>query len=892
MKINFVIPLTLLLFFLAIVCSSVDSDQESSIIFTTLGRSSYAFDIYTLPIPNYLPSPNIAELKITDGISVNFNGHFPNCSSSAFLHAHTPKIPNLPPPLELIYVTERNGTSNIYYDAVYEHDSPSRLERSRSRVQVPLLDNRLSNARVSMKDRPSLAGDELIYVSTHQESGAPRESWAAVYSTHLPTGSTSRLTPKGVADFSPAVSPSGRWTAVASFGKRGWSGEVDELRTDIYVFSTKTGSDRVKVVEHGGWPAWVDDFTFYFHRRSDEDGWWSVYRARLPRLGPIRADSLIIERVTPPGLHVFTPATSPGNEDFIAVATRRPGSDYRHVELFDLVKGQFKEVTLPVSPHSHHFNPFIFPDSTRIGYHRCRGDSGNLGESQHLFLENLENPRPDISLFRIDGSYPSFSPAGDRIAFVSFPGLYVANRDGSNRREVFRGTAFSTAWDPVREGVVYTSTGPTFASEGTDVDVISINVDAENPTYKKLTVGGRNNAFPSPSPDGKWVVFRSGRSGHKNLYIMDAVEGESGHIRRLTDGPWTDTMCNWSPDGEWIVFSSDREDTGSGSYEMLMIRPNGTGLRKVFTSGSGGRANHPWFSPDMKSVVFTSDYAGVSAEPVSNPHHYQPYGDIFVARLDGSGIQRLTHNSYEDGTPSWGPRFLKPVDVARPSDGDACDFDDCHWLNVGSQGVRLKSVVSRRAQCGQRTFEQILVDQHLMYDKRHFTSHMRVQSKAIGYNFLSSRFEENMGEVDDSYRKPGTIPFKWESRPGVPKPYKTATSDHHCSPAKLTPPPSSLGSGRSFRSVTRLRPDRHRPEPPMVVSDECFFSPLFRRRWAKKNKKVAHKASPEYRQSGLSSSAVRKSFSLWESSTCSSSFSSFRSPQPVREPEWAGFGLF
>jgi hypothetical protein len=46
------------------------------------------------------------------------------------------------------------------------------------------------------------------------------------------------------------------------------------------------------VVEHGGWPSWVDE-------------------------------SVIVKRVTPLGLHALTPATSPGNKKFIAVATRR-----------------------------------------------------------------------------------------------------------------------------------------------------------------------------------------------------------------------------------------------------------------------------------------------------------------------------------------------------------------------------------------------------------------------------------------------------------------------------------------------------------------------------------------------------------------------------------------
>ncbi|MGK4301767.1 TolB family protein, partial [Klebsiella pneumoniae] len=48
-----------------------------------------------------------------------------------------------------------------------------------------------------------------------------------------------------------------------------------------------------------------------------------------------------------------------------------------------------------------------------------------------------------------------------------------------------------------------------------------------------------------------------------------------------TEGAWTDTMCNWSPDGEWIAFASDRHDPGSGSFEIYLIHPDGTGLRKL-----------------------------------------------------------------------------------------------------------------------------------------------------------------------------------------------------------------------------------------------------------------------------------------------------------------------
>ncbi|CAN1234465.1 Tol-Pal system protein TolB [Linum perenne] len=695
MKIN----LQIFCFLLFNLFFSIQS-SPTSIIITTLGRSSYAFDLFTLPTRHHhhAPSP-YSELRLTDGTSVNFNGHFAAASPAPTLIQRTTEASHL----HLVYVTERNGTSNIFYDAVSIDSSPA-AGRSRSaleitpRVSVPLL-NGEEGVSVSMKDKPTVVGDKLVYVSTHEKAEEPRASWAAVYSTELETGSTRRLTPHGIADFSPAVSPSGAYTAVASYGEDGWEGEVEELSTDLYVFLTRDGSERVKIVEHGGWPSWIDDSTLFFHRKSDSDGWISVYKASLPSQGPISTESVVVERVTPPGIHAFTPAASPFNYDFIAVATRRPTSSFRHIELFDLKRYEFVELTRFISPTTHHLNPFISPDSERVGYHRCRGEANG---SPHLHLENLRSSKPEVSLFRFDGSYPVFSPAGDRIAYVNMPGMYVVNRDGSNRRKVYPGMAFSTEWDPVRPGVVYTAVGPTFASVSSAVDIISINVDSVDPynTVKKLTTNGINNAFPSVSPDGKWVVFRSGKSGYKNLYLMDAEKGESNGLHRLTVGPWTDTMCKWSPDGELIAFSSDRHAPGSGSFAIYLIHPNGTGLRKLVESGSGGRCNHPYFSPDGKAIVFTADYSGISAEPISNPHHYQPYGDIFTINLDGSDLTRLTHNSYEDGTPAWGPAYIEPKDVTWPNYGSACSFEDCYFLDeIPASGRFVNTTLSGRPQC-------------------------------------------------------------------------------------------------------------------------------------------------------------------------------------------------
>ncbi|XP_078434004.1 uncharacterized protein LOC144705279 [Wolffia australiana] len=669
------------LLLLGVASAALGDGGKTSIVFSTVGRSRYEFDIFTL----HSPSPSLRsdysgdEVLLTDGQSINYNGFFPGEDSA--LLSYLPASELAEGSLQaLIYVSERNGTSNIYlnlHESVDINGGGNRRSslEVKNRRSVALL-RAEAEARFSQRDRPCVSGEHLIYVSTHEDSGVPRKSWAAIYSTHVASGETKRLTPRGVVDLSPSVSPSGKWTAVASSPDGSYTGESGELRTSIVVFRTVDGSERTIVDDHGGWPCWGDDSTLYFHRKSD-DGWWSIFRVTLN--GDFSVAS--VDRVTPPGFHAFTPATGKG---FLVMATRRPTSDYRHIELLDLASGEFVEITRRVSPLAHHFNPFVSPDSSRIGYHRCRGGRGN---GAALALESMQSPLEDISLFRIDGHFPSFSPDGRRIAFVELPGLFVMNADGSGKRQISTGNFFPTAWHPKKD-VIYSSQGPDFSSPNTKVDVVAISLvqggdGTLSPAIKKLTNGEGNNAFPSPSPDGKWVVYRSGRSGHNNLYIMDAEEGESKSLRQLTSGLWNDTMCTWSPDGEWIAFSSNRENPGTANFTLFMIHPNGTGLRKVAQSGHGGRVNHASFSPDSRRIVFGTDYAGVSAEVISTPNSVLPYGEIFVANIDGTGLRRLTHNAYEDGTPAWSPTFLNPVDVKEALDaGSRCKFDDQEFLDA------------------------------------------------------------------------------------------------------------------------------------------------------------------------------------------------------------------
>lgn len=644
---------------------------KATIVFTSVGRTQYGFDVFSV---NLLHPPHrvTADHRLTDGISINFNAQF--------VEDHR----------TLVFISERTGSPRIY------------LLRPGSPKPQPLP----SVPGSLFHDRPIIKNGRIYFTSAHEQPDGPYKSFSAVYSTDLNGGEITRLTPRGVVDYSPAVSQTGKFIAVASYGSRPWGGDFRELNTDIVVFSQSNPEKRIVVCERGGWPTWSGDSTIYFHRVAD-DGWWSIFRVDLPDF-ELSGSPRPPVRVTPPAVHCFTPAAMHDGKR-IAVATRRRGTIFRHIEIFDLESKTFQPITELINPNFHHYNPFVSPNLDYLGYHRFRGESPHEGESTIPNVEPVLSPVQDIRMLRVNGSFPIFSPDGDLIAFNpdfdKNSGLKIIKSDGSKRWTLFEGrTSFYNSWSPTEKHVIYTSIGPIFESPKTMVQIARITFDPASLTddrehipcdIKILTRDDTgNNAFPSCSPDGKSVVFRSGRSGHKNLYIVDAVDGEfNGGIRQLTDGPWIDTMPCWSPTGDLIAFSSNRHNPENAeAFSIYVVKPDGSDLRRIYVAGKKGseeadreRINHVFFSEDGQWLLFTANLAGVTAEPVSWPNQFQPYGDLHVVRLDGIGLRRLTCNGYENGTPTW--HSGDEVDMGGLCLGDGVrdklkgEFDEPLWIS-------------------------------------------------------------------------------------------------------------------------------------------------------------------------------------------------------------------
>lgn len=100
--------------------------------------------------------------------------------------------------------------------------------------------------------------------------------------------------------------------------------------------------------------------------------------------------------------------------------------------------------------------------------------------------------------------------------------------------------------------------------------------------------------------DGR-VVYSSVRSGETGkIFIMNSDGTER---RQLTTGTSHDTSCVASPDGRYIVFASSR----SGNFEIWRMNVDGSNLIQLTTSAG---SNMPSISPDGRWVIYLSPTDG------------------------------------------------------------------------------------------------------------------------------------------------------------------------------------------------------------------------------------------------------------------------------------------
>jgi TolB protein len=522
----------------------------------------------------------------------------------------------------IVFTSERGGSADLYRI----HTDGTGLERL---TDDPAFD-----------DQGSLSPDDkqLVFVSTRANGRAN------LWLLDLITRKARPLTSGDGGDFRPAWSPNGEWIAFSS--DRGSSlppakGRWERLHlVDIYLIRPD-GTGLRRISTHGnfcGGPKWTRDSKSviaycmtaeetWTYRGSDQDG--------ETQLVQINAQTGVTKSLAAgPGVKMTPSVLASGEIGYLRNDKSAHGVFYASGKQ---------------GPNGDLYSPSWSPDGTHVVYSRY--NDTYTAEPVKLWSRN---PSYELSTTAL---LPACDPTGERFAVMkpdqtTRTAKLLIVEEGKptrtilERRELILGPQWSLDGQKIIFGIGGFPLFTVFDSEGqkpvAPAQVGTVNADGSG--FHVITSGPNSNAFPSFAPDGKRIVYRTTGPDGTGLRIMKL---EDHSITVLTTD--YDNFPLWSPRGDLISFVRKIGD----DFEIFTTRPDGKDERQL-THTKGNDAHLGW-SPDGERIVFTSSRMGFKDEALNGDTAAQPYGEIFVMRYDGTQVEQLTDNQWEDGGPSWQP---------------------------------------------------------------------------------------------------------------------------------------------------------------------------------------------------------------------------------------------
>ena len=182
-------------------------------------------------------------------------------------------------------------------------------------------------------------------------------------------------------------------------------------------------------------------------------------------------------------------------------------------------------------------------------------------------------------------------------------------------------------------------------------DIYIANADGSDP---KILIGGEGyDAEATVSPDGKYIIFTSTRSGDLDLW---RYEIKTGALLQLTNTIGYDGGAFFSRDSKHIVWRASRpKGENAEVYKKLLaegyVEPKELNIYMADIDGKNARqvthlpgANWaPFFHPDGKKILFCSNYQSLDKGG--------RIFDIYMINTDGTGLEKITNSETFDSFP-------------------------------------------------------------------------------------------------------------------------------------------------------------------------------------------------------------------------------------------------
>ncbi len=285
----------------------------------------------------------------------------------------------------------------------------------------------------------------------------------------------------------------------------------------------------------------------------------------------------------------------------------------------------------------------------------------------------------------------SLSPDGSQLAITHDGQINFVSSGGGWPVQLTTSTGGKQGakWSPDGGAIAFVSGGSIWTVPSSGGQPVRLTDNQPGPGDPRTAT----DRAPQWSPDGKWILYETGRSGFAGLAVV-SKDGLSSNY--LTNVPADDDGAAWSPDGKSIAYVERSPKYFSG--ELLVADfDSDTGRfsgepKVIYTAetdrGGGWSIRPPVWTPDGKSLAIVLQDTG--------------WNKIYLLPATGGEPRAITTGESEDADPVFSPDGKRLAFVSNRNEPEekhiwitSAEGGEPHELASPSAGIDVDPIWSR-----------------------------------------------------------------------------------------------------------------------------------------------------------------------------------------------------